>query len=373
MNRQNITLTADTPKVVTLPEGASSVTFNLNTSLGNYIAGPATGITLPALASMTYYMTQTSGWNIAYTNGTFVAMGGSTTYYTSTNGVNWTSRTASFSGTYNLQGVNNLFFAFQSSAGAPITTFYTSPDGITWTSRTLPSTYAMQNVVYASTIGRYAAFASTSSTSYSIANVLSSTDGFTWTAYAVSSGQWTNLAASPTRFVASMGYNTAGPSVSSNTLYSTNGTTWTASTKTNSSYNSTTIYNPGDTYFYTTNGYTGGPERSTDGITWANASGNILTYMSTSNCGWAGTRAVLPTATINGTTYYYINGGSGTTSGISTDGVTWSSINNIGAYTFPLIGLNNKLLGFSNNGANANYSGFTPASFGLYAGPTNTF
>ena len=369
---QSISLTADTPKVVTLPNGASSVTFTLPTSLGStFISASTTVITALSASSMTYYQpSPISSPTMAYTNGTFVHMGAGTTYYTSTDGITWTSRTAAFNGTYGIQGVNNLFFAFQASGTVPTTTFYTSPDGITWTSRTFPAAAAMGNIVYASTIGRYCVITSNSTSSYSAGQTYYSTDGFTWTAGTVlTSGQWANLSASPTRFVASKGYQLAGPSTTSVVAYSTTGTSFTEGSRINSTYSSYTLYSP-DGYFYSTNAFVGGPERSTDGITWANASGGILTYMSSNGC-YTYMLGKPATNTISGTTYYYV-ATSGTTSAISTNsGATWSNLSDTGTLSLPHAVTSTSIINFSNTATRRSTS-FTPASFGLYAGPSTT-
>lgn len=387
-NGQSFNLAANTPTRVTLGTPVSSVSFTLpvlpGTSVLTYPAAPSV-----VLNGMVYYNANKSPY--AYTNGVWVAIGNSTTYYTSTDGINWTTRTAAFSGTYSVQAANGLFFAWQSNGTLPITTFYTSPDAVTWTSRTLPSTYSMGNVVYASTIGRYAAFASVALEDRTNSLVLTSADGFTWAqSYSLSPsfiGEWLNMSASPTRFVACRGVNNAG-SVTQDTVYSSNGTTWNIGTRGNQSNVATTVYNPANGLFYAYNNFTGGPEQSSDGSAWVNiVSPSVSQYLPRGGTAFQARIGSMQPVTHVGVSGYTLVGGSTTGIGFTTDGTTWTNIGTL-AFTvggssgtmqanFPHVYTSDiiKASGGQNSPPFTSYllsSGFTPASFGLYAGPTTT-
>jgi hypothetical protein len=159
-------------------------------------------------------------------NGTRLVAIGSTTAaaYSSDLGVTWTLTTlpsitlaANFpgSGVITWSQSAGLFLIATSTAG----TYYTSPDGITWTSRTVAPS------IYNSFIGTQVKFASSPSKIVAMGLsgfFLTSTDGLNWT-----SGSISGIAANTqcvqsyydgTRFV--VRYGTA-------TYYSTDGTTWT--------------------------------------------------------------------------------------------------------------------------------------------------
>jgi hypothetical protein len=370
---QSFALVANTPKVCTLPAGASSVTFNLASQIGNYYVNTSTtGLTALTAATNSYY--KPSGQQTtAHTAGVWVYMGGTgTTYYTSTDGIAWTSRTSTFSTTWTIQGTNGLFFAFQASAGSPTTSFYTSPDGITWTLRTFPAGVSQGNIVYASTIGRYCVITSGSISDYSAGQTYSSTDGFNWTAGTLLSlGAWNNLAASPTRFLASMGLNVGGPSVTTTVAYSTTGTTFTSGNRVNSTQNGFTIYAP-DGFFYSQNGFTGGPERSTDGVTWTNSPAGFQGYAGT-GLTWDYLQGKTLSGSINGVTYYFM--ASNTNHGYSTDGTNWFALGSNGSISsgVPRAIISNTLIGHSGTTLTTrSATAFTPTSFGLYAGPATT-
>ncbi|MBH3440550.1 glycoside hydrolase [Pseudomonas luteola] len=121
---------------------------------GSWTTSPATSFTgivnaiaygngvLVAVTNTTSALRSTDGMNwsvvsipaacsgVAFGNGLFVAsVASGTTYYTSPDGLTWTSRTGNAVGTICFGG--GLFVAC-----ATMSTVYTSPDGLTWTSRT---------------------------------------------------------------------------------------------------------------------------------------------------------------------------------------------------------------------------------------------
>lgn len=113
--------------------------------------------------------------------GLFVVLTSTTTYYTSADGISWTSRTAPavlyqrgiFDGT-----------CFAVSGSAPITTVYTSTDAITWTARTVPSIYLNFVRSVGSVLLLFPYFNASGSAAY-----LRSTDGgATWSSHTTTSG-----------------------------------------------------------------------------------------------------------------------------------------------------------------------------------------
>jgi hypothetical protein len=140
-----------------------------------------------------------SGISISYGSGVFVATfqngydswNGSSypvnnsRYVTSTDGINWTSRTipGATGGFRPVSVVSNGTVhvmvvlgsdTVSSGFGTATNTAYTSTDGVTWTSRTLPSSARWSRVVYAA--GRFVLTSQLGST-----DVVTSTDGVTWT------------------------------------------------------------------------------------------------------------------------------------------------------------------------------------------------
>lgn len=122
-----------------------------------------------------------AGNSFAKTNSTAIiynASSVSTTYFSSTDGVTWTSRTfvANFASGWTITSANNVFIAIQAAAASA--TIYTSTDGVAWTSRTLPSTLIHGAVAYIN--GYYILFTSNNSAN-AIYTVYRSTDLATWT------------------------------------------------------------------------------------------------------------------------------------------------------------------------------------------------
>ena len=83
---------------------------------------------------------------ISYGNGIFVAICSGSTYYTSTNGINWTARTrTNVAVTYGCCFLNGLFFIVPNGDNR----LFTSSDGINWNTRVLPgSTHNFGTVVW---------------------------------------------------------------------------------------------------------------------------------------------------------------------------------------------------------------------------------
>jgi hypothetical protein len=107
---------------------------------------------------------------IAYGNGLFVAIGTTTNFITSPDGINWTTRTAPSATWLSITYGNGLFVAVSTS-----NIVATSPDGITWTSRTNASSRVWRGVTYGN--GLFVAVAS----SVAGNRVATSPDGITWT------------------------------------------------------------------------------------------------------------------------------------------------------------------------------------------------
>jgi len=113
----------------------------------------------------------TSDPRFTFGNGIFmmVEANSSTSYWTSTNGSTWTSRTCPSSASLGFASFANGKFFFHSST-ASTTTYYYSTDAINWTAGTLPASQVWVGVAYAN--GVYVAVGTGgSATSY---------DGITW-------------------------------------------------------------------------------------------------------------------------------------------------------------------------------------------------
>lgn len=113
--------------------------------------------------------------------GLFVVLTGTTTYYTSPDGILWASRTAP-AVLYQRGIFNGVCFA--AIAANPSTTVYTSTDAITWTSRTVPSINLGMVRSVGSALLLFPHFYSSGSAAY-----LRSTDGgATWTSHTTAAG-----------------------------------------------------------------------------------------------------------------------------------------------------------------------------------------
>lgn len=128
--------------------------------------------------------------DMAYGNGTYVtvAWAGSTPIrYSTDGGVNWTAVAyASY--------MKGIMYADSQFISCGSLNFYTSPDGITWTTRGPygSGTQYWSRLCYNTSNGDYVAVANTSSTGVYAAK--STDNGATWTTYAAQSGYWRGVA-----------------------------------------------------------------------------------------------------------------------------------------------------------------------------------
>jgi hypothetical protein len=213
-----------------------------------------------------------SGWQcdaIAYGNGTFVGVGYASVgspgvltafAYTSTDGINWTSRTPAANLWWQaITYGNGLFVAVaQTGTGNRV---MTSPDGITWTSRSSAMDANFTGIAYGNGI-----FVAVSQATSGITggNVMTSTNGITWTQQ--------NL----TWLAFSIHF--ADGKFSTVARYSTNGINWTESNL-NLSFRGLTYGNGYWVGVRNTGDYR--IAYSTDAISWLNiASPSVNTYRS---------------------------------------------------------------------------------------------
>ena len=117
--------------------------------------------------------------SVTYGNGIFVGVSdtGTNRVITSTDGINWTARTAIEADPWmSITYGNNLFVAV---AGSGTNIVMTSPDGITWTKRTVAAATALKSVTYGN--GLFVAVVSNVTD-----KVITSSDGINWTAANIS-------------------------------------------------------------------------------------------------------------------------------------------------------------------------------------------
>lgn len=261
---------------------------------GNIIAGGSGGgsvwVMVPSTTTLGIYWTSTdagqtwtqrtnpagagSAWNVHWNGTQFILYtGSSTTSYTSTDGVNWTSRTCISLSPADIIYANSLYVVYpnggssaatssdgitwtsrtlaSSAAGTTATiggglftynagaglwignsgtngAYQTSPDAITWTARTLPVTQAFK---FSAPIR----LASNSTTTVAISaqwqEVLTTTDGINWTARGVVDSNVTNGTGVPsTLFWDGSRFVTVIKGI---TYYSSNGTSWTRAVRAN--------------------------------------------------------------------------------------------------------------------------------------------
>lgn len=124
----------------------SDIGFNQSSSSPLYIVVPnttsaniysRTSITFGTTGWTTITLTSSTWRSVAYGNGIWVVIGGGTTYYTSPDGINWTSRAWNQgsdrpSRAAQVRFINNLFVTTLRSSTNGIRVA-TSPDGINWT------------------------------------------------------------------------------------------------------------------------------------------------------------------------------------------------------------------------------------------------
>lgn len=215
--------------------------------------------------------------SIAFGLGTFVVTalhgGASNSIFTSTDGMNWSTRTLPSTpdgnGLIDVVFGNGLFVAV--SSGASTTNcVYTSPDGITWTAQTLPAvpSAALIAIAYQSTGTVFCIIAHNSAASNT---VFTSTNGSAWIARTIpatpASSLW-DITSSGSLFVVATQATLSTPG---SIMTSADGTTWTLrSPSAPGSAGLTSITFAGTLFFVSTSSAAGGTSlySSPDGITW---------------------------------------------------------------------------------------------------------
>lgn len=246
-------------------------------------------------------MPATGNYAIAFGAGLFVAVNsGSATYYTSPDGISWTTRTLPVSASWSdIKFANGYFLVLPNvsgsvyystdgiswTAGASLparagswlalgfgngvwvavgdnsaTICATSSDnGATWTSQTYPTGLTYRAVAYGA--GLFVAVGTSDA-------VMTSPTGVTWTDRTGGGlgTTWQDLVFDGTAFVA-----TGGPSGNGSSMRSTNGTSWTQ-TVINPSANVTGVATDGASFIAVQNGIYSVCQRSTDGINFSSVS-----------------------------------------------------------------------------------------------------
>jgi hypothetical protein len=376
------TTVANTPIRVsaTTPITSATLSFPASQAGASWITAATTGGFTPLGTS--YPLTTQTGWgpavsNWAYGNGIIVNIGLQTTYYTSTDGLAWTSRTFPTATTISISFAGGLFFAGQRvDANTGTNALYTSPDGITWTLRTLPTGQNLiTNVVYASGIGGGTYVAnSISTTTYNPSNVIhSSTNGTSWTARTLpSSAFWGSVAATSTRFVVvafCVGNLNSAISTTSIAATSTDGTNWTSSTLPGAGYNPGVIaigsnflskFIAAGNNYYTSNG----TSWTSGGLN--NAGGDVASQ-------YYGSPGIYP-GTSGGSAGFIVPAGGTTTSKFTTDGISYISLGTAKNISFSAAFIIYSGSEFTATTGTAAYkSVFSPTSFGIYPPPSATY
>ena len=137
--------------------------------------------------------------DVAYGNGVFVAVGennsnGGNLVITSTDGINWTYKTAAENNGWSTVTYGNGRFVALAATGT--NRVMTSTDGTNWTSASAVSAIRWNDIIYADQ--KFVAVGDGAST-----RVMSSTDGINWTAVDAPQGGWYAVAYGNNRFVAS--------------------------------------------------------------------------------------------------------------------------------------------------------------------------
>lgn len=249
--------------------------------------------------------------DVAYGNGTYVAVGGDATIATSPDGITWTiSRNSTVNPVLNgVEFANGLFVAVgmgtSTSTGAALV--MTSPDGVTWTTNTtVASSFNAQlmDVTYGG--GTWVV------SGFSNPRILTSTDGLNWTQRS------TPGFSTPGRITYGAGRFVAAGS-SANILTSTDGTTWTSISipgATNGIIDGVTFANGKFVAVGRDSSFTAAAFVSTDGTTWTASNAIAGTSNSTGFIDVAGNA--------NG---FVAVGGSFVYS--SPDGMTWTARTNV--------------------------------------------
>lgn len=189
---------------------------------------------------------------------------------TSPDGKTWTGRThpTAASNQFTFMGAGGgRFLMIGDNAGAGERAM-TSADGITWTKRTMPNDVRYVEAAYSPSLGRWCAVANTGTAAQMVAT--SDDNGATWTARTASVAQtWNSIDWSPdlSLFVA-----VASSGVGTRAMSSPDGITWT--TRTSSADEAWKQVRWGNGRFVAlSTGIT--PMISTNGTTWANATGRM--------------------------------------------------------------------------------------------------
>ena len=202
-------------------------------------------------------------YGVTYGGGKFVAVGDGGKYATSSDGNNWTTGTTSFpGGSWSSVVYGDGKFVVVADDGA--TRVMTSTDGINWESRTATSQTGWYSVTYGN--GIFVAVAEVG-----VTRVITSPDGITWTGRSTPAGNsdpaWIDVAYGNGTFVA-VAYLGSGNRV----MTSPNGTTWTSRTPAENGAWWSVTYGNGK---FVAVGEDGKIMTSSDGTTWASqTSGN---------------------------------------------------------------------------------------------------
>jgi len=307
-------------KVGLLADGFSTTTYI--TSLAKMDDAAATGRFTPtAYGNSTYvvglrHATDPNGFSV----------------YTSTNAVTWTARSVNWPSTFTYPlGLvyTDKFVMSAYVTGTALTNrnyFFTSTDGITWTTRTGASSsggYVMSLIYGNST---YVAVNSGAG----VNGIQTSTDGITWTnrTLAVDLSSDGYVAYGNSVFVF-QGYGPSGSTYRAVIQTSTDAVTWTyRSTFVDSGYPKGLTFANGLFYAFSDPPFGGAPSivhTSTDGITWTRAT-SLMSSMDTINCVvYDSTNSLLYACGLNGNIGNSSTGTVGTSViGISSDnGATW--------------------------------------------------
>jgi hypothetical protein len=185
----SVVSSSSTSMVVTVPAGAVTGPITVTNTLTNASSTSADSFTVTGGGSGGGSSTwvsraSPSGWllnGLAYGNSTFVAVGYSRTIITSSDGISWTTRTASDANYYENKAVawNGSVFILggdmvYGSSSIPVVA--TSPDGVTWTRRTWTADTSYDTV---SAVGVGAGKTMIGTTSGVLA--YTTNDGATWT------------------------------------------------------------------------------------------------------------------------------------------------------------------------------------------------
>jgi hypothetical protein len=220
--------------------------------------------------------------DVAYGNGTWIAISSTGTTAISTDGgTTWSAGGAAPAGTYtNINYGNGRWIAI----GTTTTAAYSTTDGVSWVAMTgLPSA-SWTDVAYGG--GTWVAVASSGTVA------ASSTNGTSWTSRTISSGNWGSVIFGKNMFIAMP----AGGTLTSG-AYSLNGTTWSTMTVPSATYSKVSY---GQGLFFAVSASTAAAS-SEDGINWTSrtmsASANGYSSVAFGNPNRTGTWAAVQAGT----------------------------------------------------------------------------